>query len=103
MHGRVYCAVFVLAGVIAAQLLGSIMGTGSRFWIDPILAAIGELPGEQRADAQGTLAEAVLHGFVGGWCLSACPVRWQCMAEYAVCGGLQGALGAARHFELHVT
>jgi len=36
-------------GVVAAPLLlGSIAGTGGRFCIDPILAAIGELPGTPR-------------------------------------------------------
>lgn len=47
MAARVDLAVQLFPGVIAAPLLlGSIAGTGGRFSIDPILAAIGELPGE---------------------------------------------------------
>lgn len=46
MAARVDLAVQLFPGVIAAPLLlGSIAGTGGRFSIDPILAAIGELPG----------------------------------------------------------
>ena len=46
MAARVDLAVELFPGVVAAPLLlGSIAGTGGRFSIDPILAAIGELPG----------------------------------------------------------
>ena len=46
MAARVDLAVQLFPGVVAAPLLlGSIAGTGGRFSIDPILAAIGELPG----------------------------------------------------------
>ena len=80
MAARVDLAVQLFPGVIAAPLvLGSIAGTGGRFSIDPILAAIGELPG-----TRGPMPEAVFQGLVLRWWLRACPVQWQCMGVFAV-------------------
>ncbi|KAK9840818.1 hypothetical protein WJX81_006890 [Elliptochloris bilobata] len=101
MAARVDLAVELFPGVVAAPLLlGSIAGTGGRFSIDPILAAIGELPGPHEISVPTFAARSGFVGAAGYWlavhvyrALSAAEGKALIMTAFLAHGALSDLVG----------